>query len=86
MLESTTLDARHHILSGDNPADTNAQGIFAEVLIDSSWVIWPSILSTANLPFKRNHGVIHKIRSKSPSCDVDFCLEAQSIVSAMLRK
>ena len=78
MLESTTIDEWHHVLSGDNPADTGTRGIFSEVLKDSSWVIGPSILRTTDWPFIPDERLINKIRLKGPSCDVDNCLETSS--------
>ena len=48
ILESTTTDQWHHILSGDNPADTGTQGISSEALKESSWVNGPSILKTTD--------------------------------------
>ena len=41
LLESTTIDEWHHVLSGDNPADTGTRGISSEALKDSSWVVGP---------------------------------------------
>ena len=38
ILESTTTDQWHHILSGDNPADTGTRRISSEALKESSWV------------------------------------------------
>ena len=48
MLELTYIDEWHHVLSGDNPADTGTRGISSEALKDSSWVIGPSILRTTD--------------------------------------
>ena len=78
ILESTTIDERHQVLSGDNPADTGTRGISSEDLKDSSWVIGPSILRTTDWPFIPDERVINKIRLKGPSCDVDKCLETSS--------
>ena len=78
ILESTTIDEWHHVLSGDNPADTGTRGISSEALKDSSWVFGPSILRTPDWPFIPDERVINKIRLKGPSCDVDNCLEASS--------
>ena len=78
ILESTTIDEWHHVLSGDNPADTGTRGISSEALKDSSWVIGPSILRTTDWPFIPDERVINKIRLKGPSCDVDNCLETSS--------
>ena len=75
ILESTSTDQWHHILSGDNPADTGTRGIFSEALKESSWVNGPSILRTTDWPFKPDTRVIDKIRLKGPSCDIDICLE-----------
>ena len=75
ILESTTTDQWHHILSGDNPADTGTRGISSEALKKSSWVIGPSILRTTDWPFKSDTRVIDKIRLKGPSCDIDICPE-----------
>ena len=41
ILQSTTIDDWHHVMSGDNPADTGTRGISSEALKDSSWVIGP---------------------------------------------
>ena len=78
ILESTTIDEWHHVLSGDNPADTGTRGISSEALKDSSWVIGPSILRTTDWPIIPDERVINKIRLKSPSCDVDNWLETSS--------
>ena len=78
ILESTTTDQWHHILSGDNPADTGTRGISSEALKESSWVNGPSILRTTDWPFKPDTRVIDKIRLKGPSCDIDICLENSS--------
>ena len=78
ILESTTIDEWHHVLSGDNPADTGTRGISSEALKDSSWVIGPSILRTTDWPFIPDEHVINKIRLNGPSCDVDNCLETSS--------
>ena len=78
ILESTTIDEWHHVLSGDNPADTGTRGIASEALKDSSWVIGPSILRTTDWPFIPDERVINKTRLKGPSCDVDNCLETSS--------
>ena len=51
ILESTTIDEWHHVLIGDNPADTGTREISLEALKDSSWVIGPSILRTTDWPF-----------------------------------
>ena len=76
ILESTTIDEWHHVLSGDNPADT--RGISSEALNDSSWVIARSTLRTTDWPFIPDERVINKIRLKGPYCDVDNCLETSS--------
>ena len=78
ILESTTTDEWHHVLSGDNPADTGARGISSEALKDSSWVIGPSIVRTTDWLFISHECVIKKIGLKGPSCDVDNCLETSS--------
>ena len=78
ILESTTIHEWHHVLSGDNQADTDTRGISSIALKDSSWVIGPSILKTADWPFIPDELVINKIRLKGPSCDVDICLETSS--------
>ena len=78
ILESTTTDQWHHILSGDNPADTGTRGISSEALKESSWVNGPSILRTTDWPLKTDTRVIDKIRLKEPSCDIDICLENSS--------
>ena len=78
ILESTTIDEWHHVLSGDNPADTGTRGISSEALKDSSWVIGPSILRTTDWPFIPDERVINKIRLEDPSCDVNNCLETSS--------
>ena len=75
ILESTTTDQWHYILSGDNPADTGTRGISSEALKESSWVIGPSILKLTDWPFKPNTMVFDKIRLKGPSSDIDICLE-----------
>ena len=48
ILESTTIDEWHHVLSGNNPADSGTREIFSEALKDSSWVTDPSILRTTD--------------------------------------
>ena len=48
ILESTTIDEWHHVLSGDNPSDTGTRGVFSKALKDSSWVIVPIILRTTD--------------------------------------
>ena len=68
----------HHILSGDNPADTGTRGISSEALKKSSWVNGPSILRTTDWPYKPDTMVIDKTRLKGPSCDIDICLEDSS--------
>ena len=78
ILESTTTDKWHHILSGDNLADTGIREISSEDLKESSRVNGPSILRTTDWPFKPNTRVIDKIRLKGPSCDIDICLENSS--------
>ena len=78
ILESTTIDEWHHVLSGDNPADTGTPGLSSETLKDSSWVIGPRILRTTYWPFIPDERVVNKIRLKGPSCDVDNCLETSS--------
>ena len=74
ILESTTTDQWHHILSGNNPADTGTRGISSEALKESSWVNGPSVLRTTDWPFKPDTRVIDKIRL----CDIDICLENSS--------
>ena len=80
ILESTTIDEWHHVLIGDNQAGTGTPSRYAtsEALKDSSWVIGPSILRTTDWPFIPDERVINKNRLKSPSCDVDNCLETSS--------
>ena len=78
ILESTTIDEWHHILSGNNPVDTGTRGISSKALEDSSWVIGPSILRTTDWPFIPDERVIKKIRFKGHSCDVDNFLETSS--------
>ena len=78
ILESTTIDERHHVLSGDNPVDTGRWGISSEALKDSSWVIGPSILRTTDWPFKPDEPMIKKIRSNGPTCDFGNSLETSS--------
>ena len=78
VLESTSIDEWHHVLSGDNPADNGTRGISSEALKESCWVFGPSILSTTDWPFIPKKCVIKKIHLKGPSCDVDNCLEASS--------
>ena len=78
ILESITIDEWHHVLSGNNPADTGTRRIFSEALKDSSWVIGPSILRTTDWPFIPDERVIKKTSLKGPSCDVDNCLETSS--------
>ena len=75
ILELTTIDEWHHVLSGDNPADTGTRGISSEVLKNSGWVNGPSILRTTDWLFVPDERVINKIRLKGPSCGVDNCLE-----------
>ena len=52
ILESTTIDERLDVPSGDNPADTGTQGITAEALKKSGWVKGPIFLKTKDWPFK----------------------------------
>ena len=78
ILESTTIDEWHHVMSDNNPADTGTRGISSEALKDSSWVIGPSILSTTDWPFIPDERVINKIRLKGSFCDSDNCLETSS--------
>ena len=78
ILESTTTDQWHHILSGDNPADTGTRGISSEALKESSWVNGLSILRTTDWQFKPDTRVIDKIRLKEPLCDIDICVENSS--------
>ena len=78
ILESTTIDEWHHVLSGDNPVDTGTRGISSEALKDSSWVIGTSLLRTTGWPFIPDERVIKKTRLKGHSCDVDNCLETSS--------
>ena len=78
ILESTTTDQWHHILSGDNPTDTGTRGISSEALKESSWANGPSILRTTDWPNKPDTRVIDKIKLKGPSCDIDICLEKSS--------
>ena len=85
-LESTTTDQWHHILSGDNPADTGTRGISSEALKESSWVNGPSILRKTDWPYKPDTRVIDKIRLKGPSCDIDICLENSCFVVDVLTK
>ena len=59
ILESTTIDEWHHVLSGDNPADTGTRGISSEALKDSSRVIGPSILRTTDWSFIPDERVIN---------------------------
>ena len=65
ILESTTTDQCHHILSGDNPADTGTRGISSEALKESSSIDGPSILRTTDWPFKPNSRVIDEKRQKN---------------------
>ena len=51
IIESTTIVEWHHVLSGDNPADTGTRVISSEALKDSRWVIGPCILWTTDWPF-----------------------------------
>ena len=78
ILESTTTDHWHHILNGDNPADTATRWVYSEALKESSWVNGPSILGMIDWPFKSDSKVIDKIRLKGPSCDIDVCLKVSS--------
>ena len=78
ILELTTIDEWHHVLSGDNPADTLTRGISTESLEDSSWVIGLSFLRTTDWLFIPDERVINKTRLKGPSYDVDNCLETSS--------
>ena len=78
ILESTSIDEWHHVLSGSNSADIVTRGIFSEAFEDSSWVIGPSILRTTDWPFIPDERVINKISLKVPPCDVDNCLETSS--------
>ena len=76
ILEFTTTDQWHHILSGDNPADSGTRGISSEALKESSWVNRPSILRTTDWLYNPDTMVFDKIRLKGPSCDIDICLES----------
>ena len=60
ILESTTINEWHHVLSGDNPADTGTRGISLEALKDNTRVIGPSILRTTGWPFIPDERVIKK--------------------------
>ena len=60
ILESTTTDHWHHILSADNPADTDTRGISSE----SSWFNSPGILRTTDRPFKTDTKVIDKNKTQ----------------------
>ena len=60
ILKSTNIDEWHHVLSGDNPADTGTRKISSEDLKDSSWVIGLSILRTTDWPFIPDEHVINK--------------------------
>ena len=62
ILESTTIDEWHDVLSGDNPADTGTWRISSEALKNSSCVIGPSILRTADWPFIPDERMINKNR------------------------
>ena len=88
ILDSTTTDQWHPILSGDNPADTGTRGISSKTLKESSWVNGPSVPRTTDWPFKPDTRVIDKIRLKGPSCDIDICLENSSnfIVDVLTEK
>ena len=77
ILESPTIDEWHHVLSGDNPVDTDTRGISSEALKDN-WVIGPSSLRTTDWPFVPDERVIKKNCLKGPSCHVDNCLETSS--------
>ena len=66
ILESTTTDQWHHILSGDNTADTGTRGTSSEALKERSWVNGTSIPRTTDWPFKPDTRVIDKIRLKGP--------------------
>ena len=50
-LELTTIDEWHHILSGDNSADTGTRGTSSDAFMDTSWVTGPSIIRTTDWPF-----------------------------------
>ena len=75
ILELTTIDERHHVLSWDEPADTGACGFSLEALKDSSWVTGLTILRTTDWPFIPDERLIKKNRLKGTFCDVDYCLE-----------
>ena len=67
ILESTSIDEWHHVLSGDNPADSGTRAISLEVLKDSSWLTGPSILRTTDCLFIPDERAINKIRLKVSS-------------------
>ena len=67
ILESTSIDEWHNVLSGDNPADSGTRVISSEALKDSSWVTGPSILRTTDWLFIPDERAINKIRLKVPS-------------------
>ena len=78
ILNSTPFDEWHHVLSGNNPADTGTRGISSEALKDNSSVIGPSSLRTADWPLLPDESVINKVRLNGPSSDVNNCLETSS--------
>ena len=78
ILESTTVDQRFHVLSGDNPADTGTREISTESLKTSSWVNGPSLLKSGEWPFKPSMEVVRKIRLAGPACDLNEGLEQAS--------
>ena len=78
VLDSTTTVQWHHIISGDNPADTGTRGISSEALKESSWVNGASILRTTDWLCKPDTRVIDKTGPKGPSCDIEICLEDSS--------
>ena len=78
ILQSTSIDQWFHVLSGDNPDDTETRGIPAEFLKQSSWVNGPSFLKTSDWLFNPNRELTKKIRLDGPVYDLNEGLEVSS--------
>ena len=78
ILESSSIDQWFHVLSWDNPADTETSGITAEFLKRSSWVNGPSFLKTSDWLFNPNRELTKRVRLDGPVYDLNEGLEVSS--------
>ena len=62
ILEYTSVDQWNHVATKDNPADSGARGMSAEVLQLSNWVKGPHFLTNSRFPFVTNKDVINNIK------------------------